>query len=154
MTKADDQARLRAAQIDAITAALAARPGLTAYQLGLHLPVAPPAAGQMSASLPAEPAPLTLTVGLLADMVSEGWLRREPDPAGARWYLTGQDAEVVRVQAGWCVCWDGPDGTGYRDAFYNQVIAEKAANAIRRTGGYDRDALVAEDLALAEGVTS
>ena len=108
----------------------------------------------MRAGLLAESAPLALTLGLLADMEREGWVRKDPDPAGARWYLTGPEVEVVRVQAGWCACYDGPDGTGYRDAFYNQVIADKAANAIRRTGTYDRAALAAEDLALAEGVTS
>jgi hypothetical protein len=78
------------AQLDAVLAAVAEKPGRTAYQIGLHVPVPQPSpAEQIATGLLAVSAPLSLVVRLLAYLQAAGKLRSEPDPKGARWYLAG-----------------------------------------------------------------
>jgi hypothetical protein len=45
-------------------------------------------AGERRAGLPAVPAELSLTLGLLRELEQAGTVRKEPAPAGTRWYLT------------------------------------------------------------------
>lgn len=80
---AADRATLRAAQLAAVLGALAAEPGLTAYQVGLHIPPDPGRAGVL-----ARTAPLTLSLNLLSDLEKTGRARHVDDPKGNRWYLT------------------------------------------------------------------
>lgn len=80
---------LRDIQLAALEAALITEPGRTAYQAGLHVPVSRPERDQqpvLSGQLPAVPAPLTLTLGLLRELERTGRARQEPDRKGARWY--------------------------------------------------------------------
>jgi hypothetical protein len=78
---------LEQAQADAIRAALTARPGLTAYQLGWYVPTDLPAPDEQVPAGPADrPAPMVLTLRLLGQLEQAGKARSEPDPAGARWY--------------------------------------------------------------------
>lgn len=75
----------RAAQLAAITRALADEPGLTAYMLRPHVP-AP--SGQRRAGSLTAPAGPSLTLSLLRELEQAGTVRQEPAPSGTRWYLT------------------------------------------------------------------
>jgi hypothetical protein len=73
-------------QLAAILTALAEKPGLTAYALGICVPVAQPVPAELIAT--ARSAPPTLVLHLLGQLEKSGRVRMEPDPKGNRWYLT------------------------------------------------------------------
>lgn len=73
-------------QLAALEAALAANPGRTAYQAGLHVPVPQPGPEELLTGLQCAAAQLTLTLSLLRELERTGKARQEPDPKGARWY--------------------------------------------------------------------
>jgi len=78
------KALIRMQQLQAVLAALAERPGRTAYMIGLNVPVQQP---EQPSDLLAVSAPMTLTLSLLAELERQGKTRVEADPKGNRWYL-------------------------------------------------------------------
>lgn len=81
----EKKAQLRERQLEAVLAALAARPGLTVYGLGGCVPVAPP-----DPPSPVRAAPAVLVISLLGELERQGKVSKERDPEGNRWYLAGE----------------------------------------------------------------
>lgn len=81
------KALIRMQQLQAVLAALAERPGKTAYTIGLSVPVPQPGP---SSGLLAVSAPMTLTLSLLAELEKQGKVRSEAEQRGRRWYLAGE----------------------------------------------------------------
>jgi hypothetical protein len=77
-----NKAQLRERQLQAVAAILAEKPGLTAFQVGFHIPVEHPARSEILASS----APLTLVLSLLCELEKQGRVRAELNPKGALWY--------------------------------------------------------------------
>jgi hypothetical protein len=77
---------IRMQQLQAALKAVTDRPGITAYGVGIHVPVGQP---DPSSGVLAVSAPMTLTLSLLAELERQGKVYAVADPKGQRWYPAG-----------------------------------------------------------------
>ena len=78
------KAQLREWQLQEALKAVTAQPGITAYTVGLHVPVDQP--DGLVTEIVANSAPLTLVLSLLGDLEKQGAVRSVADPKGRQWY--------------------------------------------------------------------
>jgi hypothetical protein len=79
------KAQIRDEQLRIALDAVTENPGITAYLVGICIPVRDPDGGLVAVS-----APLKLTMSLLAELEKSGRVRAVPDPKGERWYPVGE----------------------------------------------------------------
>lgn len=86
------KAQLRKRQLEAALAAVTEKPGITAYGVGLHVPVEQPEG--LVTEVVANSAPATLVLSLLAELERDGKVYAVADRRGQRWHPAEESPDV------------------------------------------------------------